>query len=326
MSWDIFVSYASEDEAVVVPIVEALQRRNMRVWFDRIELRLNDSLREKIDYGLANARYGVLILSPRYFAKAWTLQELNGLVAREHLGAMVILPVWHEIDTDEVAKHSPILADRLAAKTKDGTDAVADMILRAVQAGGDSALQNTAQPYRDPDSNWSHAASKLTPPMATKLSREEWEESERLKLTAEVTFDGPLVANGLSFTIKALPLSRGARKVTSSMTSANGHCVVLAVGEYNLTVMRDGERKEYFVPNRSYLGQLPPAPLPPTERSEKLRVSLRPGRYSMEVKYLEHQRYPWQLPWSNISIVFEITNIRYSPWPLLERIGHLSRT
>jgi hypothetical protein len=44
----------------------------------------------------------------------------------------VILPVWHEVDARAVATFSPALADRLAARTEDGIDAVAEQIAAAV--------------------------------------------------------------------------------------------------------------------------------------------------------------------------------------------------
>src|SRR5438552_1625078 len=115
-TWHVFISYASEDKvAVTIPLAEALQRAGLRVWFDRQELRIGDSLREKIDEGLANSQFGIVILSPSFLAKGWTRKELDGLFAVEEVvGRKVILPVWHLIDKAMLALHSPILADRLA--------------------------------------------------------------------------------------------------------------------------------------------------------------------------------------------------------------------
>ena len=88
--WDVFVSHASEDkDAVAEPLVRALVDAGLRVWYDRIELRLGDSLRGKIDEGLAHSRFGIVILSPSFFAKHWPKQELNGLAQREVNGEKV---------------------------------------------------------------------------------------------------------------------------------------------------------------------------------------------------------------------------------------------
>jgi hypothetical protein len=57
--WDVFVSHASEDKAAVArPLAEHLRERGLTVWLDDSELRIGDSLRRKIDAGLAGAASG----------------------------------------------------------------------------------------------------------------------------------------------------------------------------------------------------------------------------------------------------------------------------
>jgi hypothetical protein len=153
--WDVFVSHASEDkDAVAGPLVEALVAAGLQVWYDRIELRIGDSLREKIDEGLAYSRFGIVILSPSFFAKHWPKQELNGLAQREVSGEKVILPVWYDINADEVRRHSPILADRVAARWSDGLDAVVAQVLNIVRdddnALGNASEGNPARPVPEP--------------------------------------------------------------------------------------------------------------------------------------------------------------------------------
>jgi hypothetical protein len=113
--YDFFISHATEDkDEVVRPLAERLQFSGFKVWYDESSLKVGDSLRASIDHGLANSRYGIVVLSEHFFQKNWTGYELNGLVARQSVGQKVILPVWHKISRDEVAKHSPSLADMLA--------------------------------------------------------------------------------------------------------------------------------------------------------------------------------------------------------------------
>lgn len=71
----------------------------------------------KIDKGLANSRFGIVVLSPSFFAKNWTQYELDGLVAKEMTGGKVILPLWHKVSKDEVMAYSPTLADKVALNT-----------------------------------------------------------------------------------------------------------------------------------------------------------------------------------------------------------------
>ena len=120
--YDFFVSHASEDkEEIARPLAEVLREKGARVWYDNFTLTVGDSLRKSIDMGLANSTYGIVILSPIYFKKFWTGEELNGLFARQEDGRKVILPVWHNISKDEVKRNSPILADMLAFRTADYT-------------------------------------------------------------------------------------------------------------------------------------------------------------------------------------------------------------
>ena len=70
----------SEDkDAVARPLARELQNRGVRVWIDEGEILLGDSLRRKIDEGLASSRFGLVVLSPSFFDKRWTQWELDGL-------------------------------------------------------------------------------------------------------------------------------------------------------------------------------------------------------------------------------------------------------
>ena len=133
---DVFICHASEDkDDVARPLAEGLRAAGLNVWYDEFSLKLGDSLRGSIDKGLAESRFGVVILSPHFFAKKWPPAELNGLFAKEILGDKTILPIWHDITQAEIAEHSPILADRVAAPTLHGLDSVQEKILDVVQPG-----------------------------------------------------------------------------------------------------------------------------------------------------------------------------------------------
>jgi hypothetical protein len=116
--YNVFISHASEDKDLIArPIADALSRYGLRVWFDELTLSLGDSLTRSIDMGLAASEYGVVILSPAFFAKNWPEYEFRGLVAKEMRGKKVILPIWHKVDIDEVIQDSPTLADKIAVNT-----------------------------------------------------------------------------------------------------------------------------------------------------------------------------------------------------------------
>lgn len=81
--WDVFISHAYEDkEEIARPLANKLAEAGLKVWLDEAELMLGDSLREKIDEGLTNSQFGVIILSRPFFDKRWPKSELNGLFAK----------------------------------------------------------------------------------------------------------------------------------------------------------------------------------------------------------------------------------------------------
>ena len=118
LDYDVFISHASEDkDEVVRPLAVALRDGGLKVWYDEFELRIGDSLRRKIDAGLANSRFGIVVLSRSFFKKGWTNYELDGLVTRSVTGEQVLLPIWHDITKKEVIDYSPSLADKIARST-----------------------------------------------------------------------------------------------------------------------------------------------------------------------------------------------------------------
>jgi len=130
--YDVFICHASEDKVIARPLAEALRSRGLRVWYDGFSLTLGDNLAFSIDRGLANSRFGVVILSPSFFNKKWPQKELDGLIAQETAYSKVILPIWHKVDSDYVAHYSPVLAEILAISTDKGLDVIINEIAKVV--------------------------------------------------------------------------------------------------------------------------------------------------------------------------------------------------
>lgn len=123
-TYDVFISHASEDkDGIVRELAEALRDERLRVWYDEFTLRIGDSLRQKIDQGLANSRVGIVILSPAFMKKGWTNYELDGLVTRSVSGGQILLPIWHNVTKQQVIDYSPSLADKVARSTATHTPA-----------------------------------------------------------------------------------------------------------------------------------------------------------------------------------------------------------
>jgi TIR domain len=132
--WDFFISHAAEEkEEIAKPLADALNASGLKVWYVDYALKLGDNLRESIDYGLARAKSGIVILSGHFFEKKWTPEDLNDLATRERSGEKAILPVWHKVGFQEVLRYSPVLADRVAISTDRGLEYVVQRIVQAAK-------------------------------------------------------------------------------------------------------------------------------------------------------------------------------------------------
>lgn len=134
--YDVFISHASEDkDEIVRPLAVKLKSMGLKVWYDEFELKIGDSLRRKIDKGLANSRFGIVVLSIAFISKGWTNYELDGIVTKVISGQQVILPIWHNITKQQVIDYSPSLADKLARNTAINTiEEIADEIYEVVKS------------------------------------------------------------------------------------------------------------------------------------------------------------------------------------------------
>lgn len=139
-TWDVFLSHATEDkEVVAVPLHDALVGRGITVWLDKAEIKIGDSLRRKIDEGILSSRFGIVVLSPSFFAKGWTNHELDGLITKTVAGEQTMLPIWHKVGAEDVRGYSPSLADKRALSTGEfGIEEMADQIAEAVLGAEDT--------------------------------------------------------------------------------------------------------------------------------------------------------------------------------------------
>ncbi len=116
--YDFFVSHAWEDkEDFVDGLVEAAKVAGLNVWYAEAVIAWGDSIRQRIDDGLRRSYFGVVVLSPNFFKRPWPQYELDAIVQRDLSGAGRLLPIWHRLTQDDVARRAPSLAGRLALPT-----------------------------------------------------------------------------------------------------------------------------------------------------------------------------------------------------------------
>ncbi len=130
--YDFFISHASPDkEDFVDGLVSCAEAAGLNVWYDRSAIVWGESIRQKIDEGLRRSYFGVVVLSPHFFERPWTQYELDAIVQRDLSGSGRLLPIWHRLTQDDVAKQAPALAGRLALPTANySTDQIVEELLK----------------------------------------------------------------------------------------------------------------------------------------------------------------------------------------------------
>ena len=75
--FDVFLSYARDDEPRVAGVEQALEARGLEVWRDRGQIRPGDSWIKKLEVGLRESRCIVLFHSQKAATSEWVQREWN---------------------------------------------------------------------------------------------------------------------------------------------------------------------------------------------------------------------------------------------------------
>lgn len=133
-NYDAFISHSVADK---IPVADQLyiqlKQAGLKIWYSGNELTPGDSISKTIQEGLAQSRYGIVILSPSYLSKLWPLHEFYILWNRENEGKKVILPVLHDVTPEDLSLKSLDMADRWSTKTSKGLDAVTEDLVKAIR-------------------------------------------------------------------------------------------------------------------------------------------------------------------------------------------------
>jgi hypothetical protein len=129
-----FISHDSRDkDDFVRPLAERLRRAFCPVWYDEFSLQPGASLRESIDAGLRDSKRCVVVLSPNFLTNpGWGKAEFNAIMNRHIAAGSVLIPLWHGVTREQVAKYSPLVVDIVAINSNLGLDDVSQRLHRAL--------------------------------------------------------------------------------------------------------------------------------------------------------------------------------------------------
>ena len=88
---NVFLSYTFEDRELAKAIADALQANGIETWWAEWCISAGDSIRQRIDEGLADCTHFIVLLTPRSVKKPWVNQEMDaGLVRKLTTGSKFI--------------------------------------------------------------------------------------------------------------------------------------------------------------------------------------------------------------------------------------------
>jgi hypothetical protein len=96
MHTSIFLSHNKADKPFARRLATDLEHQGIRYWLDEAEIKVGDSLIEKIRDGIDNMAYVAVILSPDSVASGWVQREVDVAMNQEIQGRRVkVLPVMY---------------------------------------------------------------------------------------------------------------------------------------------------------------------------------------------------------------------------------------
>lgn len=125
-----FVSHAVDDKiGIATELCARLESKGLKIWYSS-NLPYGESLSQEVYDGMNNSRFGIVIFSPSYLRKTWTMLEFAHLWNRDGKTKppTVVLPVYYKITPEEVNQKIPIVGDRFSVNVDRGIDVVADKI------------------------------------------------------------------------------------------------------------------------------------------------------------------------------------------------------
>jgi tetratricopeptide (TPR) repeat protein len=80
---NIFISYSHHDRGFVKRLAHDLKAVGLTVWWDEWEIRVGDSIIEKISQGINGSAYLAVVLSPHSVKSNWVQRELGSALMRQ---------------------------------------------------------------------------------------------------------------------------------------------------------------------------------------------------------------------------------------------------
>lgn len=147
MEWDIFLCHASEDKAYVRLIYDSLTEFGLSVWFDETEIQPGEIFRKEIEFGIANSKYAVAVISENSLNKEWPRMELNQLFVKARQEHLKIFPIWYNVTQEMIKRKLPLATDWMGILSNEKPHIIAEKIYFAIQTHENEKKSTTPEGF-----------------------------------------------------------------------------------------------------------------------------------------------------------------------------------
>jgi WD40 repeat protein len=92
--YDVFISYARENDIFVKKLYKDLTDAGCNVWFDQEQIQPGQSFITEINKGLEKSEFIICVYSTKYFEKFWTQKEMEASLPKASENRFI--PIYHE--------------------------------------------------------------------------------------------------------------------------------------------------------------------------------------------------------------------------------------
>lgn len=111
--FDVFISHANKDkEDLIEELYQSLNTLGVNIFYDKESLEWGDNWKDRILNGTKKAEFAIIVISENFFDREWTERELAEFLNRQNRnGQKLILPILHNITTEQLKAKYPFVAD-----------------------------------------------------------------------------------------------------------------------------------------------------------------------------------------------------------------------
>ncbi|WP_440097637.1 toll/interleukin-1 receptor domain-containing protein [Streptosporangium sp. H16] len=92
-TYDVFVSYSHDDADIVTDLAERLERRGIRVAYDKVLVQPGSIIFHEVEEAIRKSAHGLLVFSPASMASGPVMNEYYVLLQRSMYDGQLLIPV-----------------------------------------------------------------------------------------------------------------------------------------------------------------------------------------------------------------------------------------